>query len=354
MAALTGSPPGHLQSRADISSPAPERCFNLGTEDKYYSLKIIQDGHAQYPWLAVTGFGSHIKSTKKMLVVGKDRSLEEYPIDRVGHLLIVGGHTIHSAAITALVKAGAMVSFFEADGEPVGYIRRYGEHRDEYLAARQREIPAHRFAVRIAEGAIRSRLLVIEETSHETGMEILYQGELEIVHQALSEIEYLIRLEEVGRLNRLIHDMYYEIMARSIPPEYEFRRRSSRPFHDVINAMLSFGYAMLFGNACIAILGARLDPDAGMLFQGERSLVYDMIEPMKADMIDRPVFSLARSGISPRDYESSGTRTILSDPCMKQLIALFHGSIKQDLIDEQVRVFHDALLGQREFAVVYR
>lgn len=343
-----------MQSGPFTLSPACERCFNLGTKEKYYSLKVIKDGTTWYPWLAVTGFGSHIKSTRKMLLVGKDRSLEEYPIERVGHLLIVGGHTVHSAAVTALVNAGAMVSFFEADGEPVGYIRRYGECRDEYLAARQRELPAHRFAVMIAEGAIRSRLLAIEETSHETGMEILYQGELEIMHQAQQEMEYLVRLEEVGRLNRLIHDMYYEIMARSIPPEYEFRRRMSRPYQDVINAMLSFGYAMLFGNACIAILGARLDPDAGMLFQGERSLVYDLIEPMKADMIDRPVFSLARGGISPRDYESGGTRTILSDSCMKQLIALFHASINQERIDEQVSVFHDALLGQREFSIVLR
>lgn len=320
----------------------------------YYILKVFEDGRAWYPWLAVTGFGSHIKATRSLLIIGKDRSLEQYPIDRVGHLLVVGGHTIHSAAISALVNSGAMVSFFEADGEPVGYIRRYGDCRDAFLAARQRDIPAHRFAVRIAEGTIRSRLLAIEEASHETGEEILYQGELDIMHQALAEIEYLVRLEEVFRLNLLIHDMYYEILARSIAADYGFRRRTGRPYHDVINAMLSFGYAMLYGNTCMAILGARLDPDAGMLFQGERSLVYDLLEPMKADMVDRVVFSIARKGIPPEMYECSGSRVILSDPCVKQLISLFQASILQDRIDEQVMVFHDALMGQQEFSVVRR
>jgi CRISPR-associated protein Cas1 len=315
-------------------------------------LKIVADGRAQYPWLAVTGFGAHIKSTKKNLVILKNGTTDEYPIDRIGHLLIVGGHTIHSAAVLHLINAGSMISFFEADGEPVGYIRPYGDRRDEQMAARQRALPVHRYAVLIAQGTIRSRLLAIEEACHRSGTGCIYQGELEILHNYLSEIEYLIRLEELRRIHLLTGDMYYEIMARTVPPDLGFRRRTARPYQDVVNAMLSFGYAMLFGNALMAVLGARLDPDVGILHQGEQSLVHDLIEPMKAEMVDRMVFSLARSGISPDDYEASGTRTILSDPLMKELIALFRHSIRQERIDEQVRVFHDSLLDQREFSIV--
>jgi CRISPR-associated endonuclease Cas1 len=315
-------------------------------------LKIFTNGRAQYPWLAVTGFGAHIKSTKKNLVIMKNGVTDEYPMDRIGHLLIVGGHTIHSAAILHLINEGGIISFFEADGEPVGYIRPYGDRRDEQIAALQRALPVHRYAVLIAQGAIHSRLLAIEEVCHQTESECLYQGELEILHNYLAEIEYLIRLEELRRIHLLTGDMYYEIMARTVPPDLGFRRRTPRPYQDVVNAMLSFGYAMLFGNACIAVLGARLDPDIGILHRGEQSLVHDLIEPMKAGMVDRAVFSLARSGISPDDYESSGTRTILSDPLMKELIALFRHSIRQDRIDEQVRIFHDSLLDGGEFSVV--
>ena len=37
-------------------------------------------------------------------------------------------------------------------------------------------------------------------------------------------------------------------------PDFGFRRRTIRPQSDPINAMLSFGYAMLFGNCCISII----------------------------------------------------------------------------------------------------
>ncbi len=75
----------------------------------------------EVPWLVVAGFGAHIKSTRNTLFVQKEGIIEEYPLESVRHLLIIGGHTLHTPAITNLVKKGARVSFFEADGKPVGY-----------------------------------------------------------------------------------------------------------------------------------------------------------------------------------------------------------------------------------------
>ena len=51
------------------------------------------------PWLAVYGFGAHIKSTQKKLIVLHNGSVEEYPLDEIKNLLIVGGHHLNSTTI---------------------------------------------------------------------------------------------------------------------------------------------------------------------------------------------------------------------------------------------------------------
>ena len=127
-----------------------------------------------------------------------------------------------------------------------------------------------------------------------------------------------------------------------------------RPYHDAVNAMLSFGYAMLVGNCYIAVTAASLDPDIGMLSQGEKGLLYDLIEPFKPTMIDKAVFSLARQSLVEDDYDCTGGRCILSDNLMRQLIGLFKGTIQQEQLDGQVLILRDSLLHKHPFYVLHK
>src|SRR4030043_1377403 len=126
---------------------------------------------------------------------------------------------------------------------------------------------------------------------------LFYEGEQQFLHKSQEEMQYLIKLDEIQRLHRLTADMYYEIMSRNTPPDFGFRRRTIRPQSDPINAMLSFGYSMLFGNCCVSLIGARLNPDSGLMYEGKGSLVQDLIEPLNADMIDRVVYQGARGSL---------------------------------------------------------
>ena len=197
------------------------------------------------PWLTVSGYGAHIKSTPTQLIIQRKGEMQNYPLRSVHHLVIAGGHTIHTSAIINLLKAGGAISFLDQDSNPVAFLNPPMRHPDEEIKAIQKLAPAHRYALAIATGAIRARILRLERLGEASGREILYKGELEFLHTSFKELEFLVKLDEVRRLFTLTGDMYYEILSRTLPPELGFRRRTRRPHQDPVNAMLSFGYAML-------------------------------------------------------------------------------------------------------------
>ena len=305
------------------------------------------------PWLAVSGFGAHIKSTPKKLIIQKKNGLEEYPIESVKNLLVVGGHTINSATIGHLIKNGAFISFFEPDGTPVGIIRPFGDQGEEEIKKMQMSISRHRFAISIAQESLKSRLFTISRVQEAHNISLFYEGEMQFLQNSLNEISYLIKMDEIRRLSRLVTDMYYEILARDLPADFGFKRRTAPPLLDPINAMLSFGYSMLFGNCIVSLIGARLDPDFGLLHDGKSGLVLDLIDPLKSEMIDMVVLNVARESLDTDDYEQSRDRCILSDEIMKKLIVLFHHSIDTKKIDEQVWNFKNAMINNSEFKVLY-
>jgi CRISPR-associated endonuclease Cas1 len=211
---------------------------------------------------------------------------------------------------------------------------------------------SHSFAMAVARGSLHSRILALARLEEQLGETLFYEGELEIMEKNLEELEFLVRVEEVRRVHRLVSDMYYEILARTFPPEIGFRRRTPRPHKDVMNTMLSFGYGLLFGNTCVAAVGAHLDPDLGFLHRGKGGLVNDLIDPFKTVMVDGPISALARAGIPEEEYECGPDRCILSDELMHAIIGRIHKSIRQDIIDNQVMALQDALIKKTEYIVL--
>jgi len=308
----------------------------------------------EIPWLAVYGFGAHIKSTQNKLIILNKGRYEEYPLKEIRHLLIVGGHTLSSTTVSHLMKNGSYLSFFDPDGTPVGCIQPpEGKDIDREIYRLQEEHPVQRYAIKLAQAALRSRLVTIGKFQTLYDRDLLYAGELDILHNALNELEYLVKMDEIRRLSNLTSTMYYEIMARVIPEIFNFKRRSIRPQGDPINAMLSFGYAMLFGNCRVAVMGARMNPDNGLLHEGSGALVQDLIDPFKSEMVDAIVCNTAQNGLTPHDFEVTAGRCLLSDPLVKKLIIAFRSSIDNTKIDCQVNNYLNALQKTETFTVRY-
>jgi CRISPR-associated endonuclease Cas1 len=255
--------------------------------------------------------------------------------------------------ILRMIKSGTYITFFEPDGTPVGIITPFGDRNRAENYRTQQMIPRQRYAITIAQAAAKSRIFAIERVQELETVHLFYDGELDLLLKSEDEFAYLIKLEEIRRLNKLTSDMYYEIMSRNLPQDFNFRRRTMRPHIDPINAMLSFGYAMLYGNCCVSVVGSGLDPDTGFMHDGNGSLVYDLIDPLKAEMVDPVVFDIARNTLNTADFEITQDRCILSDELIGTITKKLHATIHDTKINEWVFHLTESIRSGGEFKIMY-
>ena len=195
--------------------------------------------------------------------------------------------------------------------------------------------------------------MLIDKVSETAGRNLYYEGEREFLYNLLDDVEYLITMEELRRIQKLSADMYYETISRSTNPVFGFRRRTPRPHKDPINSMLSLGYSMLFGNCCVSIIGADLDGDIGVLREGSMSLVLDLIDPLKAKMVDSAVFKIAAEILKEDSYDIGTKRCHLNDEIMDALTDELHRSINQNDIDRCVLSYRDSIAENQPFKINY-
>ncbi|MBQ2856406.1 MAG: CRISPR-associated endonuclease Cas1 [Bacteroidaceae bacterium] len=100
--------------------------------------------------------------------------------------------------------------------------------------------------------------------------------------------------------------IYFETLNHFIPEEYRFASRSQHPAMDVVNALLNYGYGLLYGKIEGALIKAGIDPYVGIFHRDDYNrpvLVYDVIEVYRI-WVDYVVYSLVNQKVITDDYYS--------------------------------------------------
>lgn len=89
---------------------------------------------------------------------------------------------------------------------------------------------------------------------------------------------------------------YFEVLSFFLPEEYHFEGRSHHPARDRFNALLNYGYGILYGKVEGALIKAGIDPYTGIFHRDDYNrpaLVFDVIEKYRI-WIDYVVLHLCR------------------------------------------------------------
>ena len=116
---------------------------------------------------------------------------------------------------------------------------------------------------------------------------------------------------------------------------FDMDKRNRRPPTDPVNALLSFGYAMLTRTFVTVLSATGFDPYRGFYHQprfGRPALALDMMEPFRPLIVDSAVVTAINNGeVRPTDFVRSPLGVALTDTGRKRFIGTLERRLGQEV-----------------------
>lgn len=161
-----------------------------------------------------------------------------------------------------------------------------------------------------------------------------------------SKLESTATIDEIRGHEGAAAASYFVGFASCLPQSFVFKKRTRQPPLDPVNALLSFGYTLLFYNIFAIVRARGLSPYVGSLHalrQGHPALCSDLIEEFRAPIIDSLVTNLLNKLVfTPADFyydepgSEPGSAGILSADPSPSTTESHHGCF---LTDQARRTF---------------
>ncbi len=318
---------------------------------------------------------SFVGKKGRTLVVRQDRETNKsLPLERVTDVLCCGDVSWSGAALRELAEMGISVAYVGPHGEWVG---RWEPSEPKTVPLRRAQFRAaddegQRLAIAraIVAGKLRnSRALLLRARRDEMLEDCEEIREIEILcRRAVGSAN----VEEARGLEGQAAACYFRAYGRIVSVHgFEFRERVRRPPTDPVNALLSFGYALLQHVASTAVRSVGFDAHVGYLHYdryGRESLSLDLMEEFRAPIVDALVAALIHKRmVQARDFEQEGTSCRLSKGARKEFIEQFERKLESEVmhpvlrkrvshrraIEIQARILAKLLMGEIEAYIAF-
>jgi len=205
-----------------------------------------------------------------------------------------------SRALQVAMKNGVCVNLFNQEGRLIGSFRpnvplKAPQVTHGQLMAYYNEKQRLRLAKEFVLASIHNTNLVIRYYRKQTP-EALYDAALEALEAIKSAVKSAGDPQELMLLEARARAAYYGCYDLFIQrSDFQFEKRTRRPPQNEVNALLSFGNAVLYNYIATEIEKTPLDVRVGFLHattNRPRSLNLDVAEIFKPLIVDRTVFTL--------------------------------------------------------------
>jgi CRISPR-associated protein Cas1 len=237
-----------------------------------------------------------------MLRVNQGKQLlQEVQLPLLEQVLVFGKSQVTTQAIRACLWRNIPIAYLSRMGYCYGRIIAI-ERGYRQLARYQRELTGLERLL-VAQALVKAKLLnsrvILQRQQRKRSSLTLETAITQLAHFAnqvpqIEEIDRLLGIEGAGA------NCYFQALGECLNhPEFTFMGRSRRPPGNPVNALLSFGYQVLWNHLLTLVELQDLDPYEGCLHQGSyrhAALVSDLIEPFRAPIVDALVLQAINNG----------------------------------------------------------
>ncbi len=284
--------------------------------------------------------GAYVGVAKQRVVVKKSGAeIASVRLADMSQLVLCGNVQISTRAVQSLCEASIPVVYLSTGHWFYGIS--HGIHlRNAYDRAAQ-----FRFAADAGRCLAFARRVVADKAENQRTFLRRNAPADSLTDRALADIDQTAgRIAEAESLEKLlgmegaIAAAYFGRFSTLLKPrdfdaQWDFASRNRRPPRDPVNALLSFGYAMLAKECTVALLSEGLDPWWGLYHQprhGRPGLALDIMEPFRPAIVDSAVISAINTGMVQRSsFDVSASACILKPEGRKAFIRAYDARLDQ-------------------------
>lgn len=243
--------------------------------------------------LYLTEQGSVLKKTGDRLIVEKDEEvLLDVQCSKIEAVLIFGNVQFTTQAVRELFEHGIEMALLTKSGRLIGQLTspftKNIELRVEQFKKHDNVIFRLELAKAIVKGKIANCLNIMTAFSYNHSA-INLSAEMDGLREALTNIDGTVSPDSLRGVEGSAASNYFGGFGKMVLGRFTFTGRKKHPSTDPVNALLSFGYTLIFNEISSLLDGLGFDPYLGYFHEveyGRASLACDIQEEFRA-MIDR-------------------------------------------------------------------
>lgn len=260
-----------------------------------------------------------------------DNGIERHiPFADIEDVSVFGMAQLSTRFVRECISSNIPVCYYSEDGHYFGSISSSEsvnparQKRQVYLTDDKDFCLA--WALNIIEAKIRNSLTLIKS---QPGFCELEEEDIGGLLHSLDSLHYAETVDMALGFEGNAAKSYFKCLSKAIAPEeFRFHGRSSRPPRDPFNSMLSFGYSIFYRNLIGAIERRGLHPYFAFMHktkQGHAALASDLIEDLRAPLVDRTVLEFVNSGeVDVDDFEPNSSGAVyMKRETMRRLTSVF-------------------------------
>ncbi len=261
--------------------------------------------------LYLTEQGAVLRKTGDRLLVEKDgQVLLDVQCHKIDTVLIFGNVQFTTQAVHELFEHGIELALLTTTGKLIGQLTPIMPKNIELRMAQYKRYHEPEFVLAVSKAIVSGKLYNALKQIKLFGYyhkNIDLSAEEKSLQDKTDSVGRCASTEKLLGIEGSAAKVYFGALGKMILVDnLTFTSRKKRPATDPINALLSFGYTLLFNEINSLLDGIGFDPYIGFyhkLEYGRPSLACDLIEEFRAPVIDRFTLSLVNNrSIGPHDF----------------------------------------------------
>jgi CRISPR-associated protein Cas1 len=252
------------------------------------------------------------KTDERLCVRANKETILDVPMIKVEGVVVLGRATVSPAALNELLERKIPLSFLTGTGKYLGRLEPPLTKNIFVRAAQWRAAGESPKALHVVRSVIRGKLKNYRNSflrSQRNDPSLDFGSAITRLEQAIAPLDRSQSVDTLRGLEGAGSAAYFSQFDGLIRAEgFSFEARRRRPPTDPVNALLSFGYALLLHDVQSAVNIVGFDPYLGYLHverYGRPSLALDLMEEFRPLVVDAMVLAaINRRSLTPEDFAS--------------------------------------------------